>query len=52
VEVFVFVTLRTYRVTYFSNKKYSTPSDRYYLSLVWMYLDTKMCPDTSTLADR
>jgi hypothetical protein len=24
-----------------------TPSDHYYLSLIWMY-DTKICPDTST----
>jgi hypothetical protein len=30
--------------------KKDTPSDHYYLSLVCMYLDTKMCLDTSTLA--
>jgi hypothetical protein len=29
--------------------KLYTPSDHYYLSLIWMYLDTKMCPDTSIL---
>jgi hypothetical protein len=26
-----------------------TPFDQYYLSLVWVYLDTKMCLDTFTL---
>jgi hypothetical protein len=26
------------------------PSDPYYLSLVWMYLNTKIYPDTSILA--
>jgi hypothetical protein len=31
-------------------RKNSTPSSHYYLSLVLMYLDTKMCLDTSTSA--
>jgi hypothetical protein len=28
---------------------FCSPSDHYYLSLVWMYLDSKMCLYTSTL---
>jgi hypothetical protein len=33
-----------------SCKIYCTPSNSYYLSLAWMYLDTKICLDTSILA--
>jgi hypothetical protein len=36
-------------VTY-ATKIINTPSDHYYLSLVWMYLDTKICLGTSTPA--
>jgi hypothetical protein len=32
------------------SNKFTTPSDHHYLSLVWMYLHTKMCLDTFTLA--
>jgi hypothetical protein len=32
------------------NSKQCTPSDHYYLSRLGMYLDIKMCLDTSILA--
>jgi hypothetical protein len=38
--------------THTIHKNKITPSDSYYLSLVWMYLDTKICLDTSILETR
>jgi hypothetical protein len=29
--------------------EFCTSSNHYYLSLVWMYIDNRMCQDTSTL---